>query len=227
MNKVALYFLLILAYLAISNSFNPDKLGFIYITEPKEIESIVNKYPVSVILTDIQTKGVFLKSYYLKFKIVYGFSNHRETIVRTDESFATSNKAFIGMSLFRINSNGESSLLPLPPGSVFVGNRQFGKWKYKKSKSEWAFYRFYKHFPNVLGWGSFRPTKKFYKEIQKFLNQNVNFFGENNEFGTNGSITKKVYNLNFKKSNNYNNLSENIKLQLLKFNFGSPQIKQE
>jgi hypothetical protein len=220
MNRIALYFLFILAYLAISNSFNPDKMGFLFLTNSFEIEKVVDKYPVTAILTDIQSKGVFFKSHYLRFRIVYGFSGHKEVIIRTNKDFADQNRQYVGMSIFRINSDGESSSVAQPPGFVFVGNTQFGKWKYRNGRSQWAFYRFYRHFPNLLGWSEFRPSKKFYREYQNAVANKAVFFGLKKEFGTEGSITQKNYQYKSEATNKYSGLAESIKRKMFKTTFG-------
>ncbi len=90
---------------------------------------------------------------------------------------------------------------PLPPGSIFIGDRNFGTWrKNQQGEKQWQFYRVYRHLPNYLGWGKFRPTYKFYQEVQVRMNNKKSFYGFNDEFGVDGELTKQYFSSYFKRS---------------------------
>ena len=131
----------------------------------------------------------------MKFKIIYGFQAFEELIVRTSRAFKESHIEYLGMSVFRrYKENNEVSYNPLPPGSVFVGDKNFGSWKQHNSGEKvWRFFRIYRQIPDYLGWGDFLPTYDFFSKIPIYQRQNKPYFGDNNEFGLKGTFTKKAF----------------------------------
>ncbi|MCB9092817.1 MAG: hypothetical protein H6621_04150 [Halobacteriovoraceae bacterium] len=191
MNRILFYISFVAIYLAMSKSFGPDNTGIEYIRRAKDLSSLIYKAPATAILTQNFTKGYLIKTYYQKYKIIYGFQPSREVVVRTKRSFAEYTKKYVGMSLFRIDSNGSINTTPMPPGSLYIGNRQFGKWTFEHGEYSWKFYGAYKNFPKHFGWGEFKPTKTFYKAITENLEKGLPFTGLNHEFGQGGEITEK------------------------------------
>lgn len=191
MNKVAIYVLLLLVYLGLAKGFSTNEMGISYIKNANSISKLVEGSNLTAILIDTHATGFFIKTYYQKFKIVYGFEPPREIIVRTSRKFALANKDNIGLSLFRRYSGSDvENSTPLPPGSVFIGDPSFGRWKYANSgRRNWQFFKAYRNLPKELGWGKFKASKKFFEKAQSYIGQNSAFYGENEEFGTKGSIT--------------------------------------
>ncbi len=191
MNKTFFYSALVVAYLALSKTFSPDNSGVEYVRRTQDLEKIIKRVPAEAILLQTQSKGFLIKTYYQRYKIVYGFHPPREIVVRTKRSFADYSSNFQGMSLFRKRVGGTVETTPLPPGSLFIGNRQFGRWIFKDNDYSWAFYRAYQGFPRLFGWFGFNPTRSFFKKLLEFEKKGVPFHGENNDFGKNGTITAK------------------------------------
>jgi hypothetical protein len=150
---------------------------------------------VSVILTDIHSTGFLIKTYYHKYKIIYGFQSYEELIIRTSRIFTQKNKPYLGMSVLRRKKTDETeNFTPLPPGSIFIGNKNFGSWVSKNENSKkWVFFRVYRQIPKYLGWQDFVPTFKFFNQIKVHQEQKKPFYGSNDEFGINGSITKVAF----------------------------------
>ena len=192
MNKFIIYGLLILAYLTLSKGFSPNEFGVKYIKNNEDLVKLIPGAPVSLILTDIHSTGFLIKTFYHKYKIVYGFQSYEELIVRTSKKFADANKDYIGMSTFRrYKEDSIQNFTPLPPGSVFIGNKNFGNWVRKgKNTQTWKFFRVYRQIPQYLGWKKYTPTLQTYHLIQEAQLRGKPFYGSNDEFGINGSITK-------------------------------------
>ena len=71
----------------------------------------------------------------------------------------------------------------MPPGTLFIGDLAYGKWqKNQKREKIWVFRRSYSHFPELLGWGNFKPNEKFYLKLVESQKKMKTFYGENNEF---------------------------------------------
>lgn len=203
LNKAIVFCSLLLLYLGLSKSLSPSEFGIDYVFNEESLSNLVTGAPISVILIDTHSTGFIIKTYYHKYKVVYGFQTYDELIVRTSRTFTALHAKNIGMSIFRRAENLEESFTPLPPGTVFIGDRDFGRWREsQKFGRVWQFYRAYRYLPQYLGLDEFPITYSFFQEIQKRQRENKPFYGFNDEFGTGGSITKKEFPAYFKKNRN-------------------------
>jgi hypothetical protein len=194
MSKLVIYLLLLLVYLGLSKSLSPSEYGVNYVFNKESLSKLIGAGPASVILTDIHSTGFIIKTYYHKYKVVYGFQSYEEIIVRTSGTFSKKHLNHIGLSILRRYKDDKIDDTPLPPGSLFIGDRNFGSWKKNRNGDKvWSFYRVYRLLPTYLGWGSFRPTYKFYQEVLVRTNNNKVFLGFNDEFGTVGELTKQYF----------------------------------
>jgi len=193
MNKASLYIFLILIFLGLSKSFSPSIQGVIYINDEKDYPNIFHERPVSLILLDSFETGFLIKTYLQKYQIVHGFKPTEQILTKTSKKYWKRSKGFIGMSLFRRNEvEGKESLIPMPPGILFVGDPSFGLWKNEDSGQKiWKFHNAYKDFPKKFLWGNFQMTRFFYNKAIIFENNLKPFFGLKNEFGFAGFITQK------------------------------------
>lgn len=215
MNKFIVYGIILLTYLGLSKSLSPSEFGIKYINTTQGLSELIPGAPVSVILTDIHSTGFLIKTYYHKYKVVYGFQSYEELIVRTSRGYTEKQKEFLGMSIFRrYKTDNKEDITPLPPGSIFIGDKNFGRWeKTSTTNKVWKFFRVYRQLPKYLGWENFVPTLKIHNNLKIYQNQQKPFFGSNDEFGLNGSITKKAFPKYFErqkpKKHNLNNIIKN------------------
>lgn len=194
-NKIVLYLVVILLYLGLSKSFSPSEFGINYVLNNQSLAKMVPGAPVTVILSDMHSTGFLIKTYYHKYKIVYGFQSVDELIVRTSGKFMQTHKNHLGMSIFRrLENERQEEYTALPPGSLFVGDRSFGEWILDDSGDKiWRFYRPYRNIPQYLGWNDFKATYQFFQRVSLHRSQQKDFYGLNKEFGINGSVTKKSF----------------------------------
>ena len=101
MNKFITYTILLIAYLGLSKSLSPTEYGVKYINTDEGLAKLIPGAPVSVILIDVHSTGFIIKTYYHKYKIVYGFQSHEEIIIRTSRNYTEKAKPYLGMSVFR------------------------------------------------------------------------------------------------------------------------------
>jgi hypothetical protein len=193
MNTISLYILLILIFLGLSKSFSPSEHKTPFIEDERYISSIFSGAPISVTLTESFQTGFLIKTYFQRYKVVHGFKHPEVIIVRASKRFWENNLKNKGMSLFRRNDReGTESIIPMPPGFLYLGNPAYGRWKQSNSGlKEWSFHRAYRSFPEAFHWGDFRPSLEFYKKGKIHLNHEKPFYGSNNEFGLEGEITIK------------------------------------
>ncbi len=193
MYKFFLYIMLIIIYLGLAKALSPSEIGVQYLQNSRGFSKLIKGNDATVILIDTHATGFLIKTYYQKYRVISGYNNVEEIIVRTSKEFARKNLANIGLSLYRKSETTEE-FLPLPPGTLYLNNRQFGEWKKnKKGIEKWKFNKVFKNFPKYLGWGNFRPDMEFYQQIRSHMNMNQTYFGANHEFGPEGIITQENF----------------------------------
>lgn len=190
MYKFFLYLVLTIAYLGLAKALSPSEVGVQYLQNEKGFSKILKGNSVSVVLIDTHTTGFLIKTYYQKYRVITDYDNIEEMIVRTSREFAKKNLKNIGLSLYRKLESKEETL-PVPPGSHYVGNSEYGGWRKNKAGiSRWVFWKAYKDFPKYFGWGKWRPTEEFYQQLRNSQVNNRPFYGLEEEFGINGKVTR-------------------------------------
>lgn len=193
MYKFFLYIMLIIIYLGLAKALSPTETGVQYLQNSRGFSKLIKGNEATAILIDTHATGFLIKTYYQKYRVISGYDNVEEIIVRTSKEFAKKNLANIGLSLYRKSESGEE-FLPLPPGSLYLNNRQFGEWKMnKKGIEKWKFNKVFKNFPKYLGWGGYRPDKEFYQQMRASVSLNQPFYGPQTEFGPEGIITQENF----------------------------------
>jgi hypothetical protein len=193
MYKFFLYSMLIILYLGLAKALSPSELGVHYLQNERGFSKLIKGPLATVILVDTHATGFLIKTYYQKYRVLSGYDSVEELIVRTSKEFAKKNLPNIGLSLYR-KTDEKEEFLPLPPGSLYIGNREFGEWKpNKKGILKWRFNKSFKNFPRYLGWGKFRPDENFYQELRSSASLNRPYYGPHQEFGPNGRITRENF----------------------------------
>lgn len=193
MYKFFLYTILTILYLGLAKALSPSEIGVQYLQNEKGFSKMVKGQEATMILVDTHATGFIIKTYYQKYRVISGYDTVEELIVRTSREFAKRNMKYIGLSLYR-KSLEKDETLPLPPGSLYIGNRAYGEWKEnKKGEVRWKFNKVFKNFPKYLGWGKFRPDQDFYQELRSSSSLGQPFFGPNGEFGPEGKITQENF----------------------------------
>jgi hypothetical protein len=200
MYKFFLYAMLMILYLGLAKMLSPSEIGVHYLQNERGFSKFIPGPVATAILVDTHATGFLIKTYYQKYRVILGYDSVEEIIVRTSKEFARKNLANIGLSIYRKTDETEE-FLPLPPGSLYLGNREFGQWKKnKKGKSFWVFNKSFKNFPRYLGWGEFRPDENFYLELRSHVSLNKPYYGLNNEFGPEGKVTQESFPQFFKET---------------------------
>lgn len=193
MYKFFLYSMLIIIYLGLAKALSPSEIGVHYLQNEKGFSKLIKSPVATVILVDTHATGFLIKTYYQKYRIISGYDNVEELIVRTSKEFARKNLPHIGLSVYRRTDEREE-FVPLPPGSLYIGNTEFGVWrKAKNGKYFWRFNKSFKNFPRYLGWGEFRPDQTFYEQMKTNVSLNKAYFGPENEFGPGGKVTQQNF----------------------------------
>lgn len=209
MNKILLYVFLVLLYVGLPRNFSSH--SSLLITDSSVFANYFTKAPVSVILIDQFTEGYFFKTYYQRYRLFHGLEEMEEVEVVTSRKFFNLNKNNIGLSIYR-KTEANISNIPMPPGVIFLGNELYGNWKFDNSGLEvWHFHKAYDFFLDQLGWGEFRPDTDFFHYYKIHMESQKPFYGINNEFGTQGSVTRKNFSKYFEKKDSGASIREFVK----------------
>lgn len=179
-------------YLGLSASFSPAQKGTPYMENEKLFGNFFQGAPLTVILIDNFTTGFMIKTYFQRYKVFHGFKAAEERLIRTSRDFYDKNTKNLGMALFRrIEKDQTTSTTPLPPGSLFVGDTSYGEWRLSNSGDKiWFFHRAYRHFPQAFGWGNFSFDMRSFKTMQYHQENGTAFYGPENQFGSEGEVSK-------------------------------------
>ena len=193
MYKFFLYAMLVIIYLGLAKALSPSEIGVQYLQNERSFSKLIQEEIATVILVDTHATGFLIKTYYQKYRVISGYDHVEELIVRTSKEFARKNLPHIGLSIYR-KMDKKEEFLPVPPGSLYLGNREFGDWKKnKRGETKWKFHKSFKNFPRYLGWGKFRPDENFFQELRSSINLNQPFYGPGQEFGPAGKITRENF----------------------------------
>lgn len=219
MYKFFLYCMLVIIYLGLAKALSPSEIGVHYLQNERAFSKLIKSPMATVILVDTHATGFLIKTYYQKYRVISDYDTVEELIVRTSKEFAKKNLPHIGLSIYRKTDDREE-FLPLPPGSLYLNNREFGEWrKNKKGVVKWRFHKSFKNFPRYLGWDGWRPDENFYQIMKSSISLNQPFYGPNHEFGPNGKITQENFPHFFKSDRMKKVELKTLLIEYLKENF--------
>lgn len=219
MYKFFLYSMLMILYLGLAKALSPSEIGVHYLQNERGFSKLVKSPFATVILVDTHATGFLIKTYYQKYRLISGYDTVEELIVRTSKEFAKRNLPHIGLSVYR-RFDDQEEFVPLPPGSLYINNREFGEWKpNKKGIVKWRFNKSFKNFPRYLGWGKWRPDETFYQSMKSHVTLNKPFYGLKNEFGPSGKVTRQNFPHFFKDERMKKVEMKTLLLEYLKENF--------
>ena len=205
MNKMAIYILLLLIFFWAMRGLTPEAKSKRYIFDESSYSAMLAKgeRPVTIILQDAYQNGVIIKSNIHSYRIVRIFGSSETISVRVAKKYFMKTLDYIGLSLFRRDDQGRESVMPAPPGSLFVGELAYGKWVAASgaasgsklgsgniAKRHWVFFHPYQALKDEFFWGNFRPDESFYRGLKVHLEDGQVFFGPEREFGPKGSVTQ-------------------------------------
>ncbi len=156
-----------------------------------------SKPDYTIILEDMQTGGSIFKQYYHRYKIIVGDKSNFTGWEKVSENFYRQNENYLGMALLSKTEDGYVTKTPSPPGYQHVGNSRYGEWRNDSSgNSFWAFYGQYMFMSHMFGMFNRPVYRNDYNSYTNSRNNSRPYYGKNNQYGTNGSITKQT-NKNF------------------------------
>ena len=144
----------------------------------------------SIILDDMKEEGNFVIRYFHKYRIINQAETGTTDWLEVPKNYYKANETFLGMTLFA-KKNGQAITSIAPPGYQHVGDPEYGRWQNDaRGGSFWEFYGKYAFFSSLLG-GFHRPIyRDDFNAYRQYRNRQTPYFGKNNQYGTNGSVSK-------------------------------------
>ncbi len=155
-----------------------------------EIREALRGVPTySVILEDMKEEGDFFNTYYHKYRILMEDKTTRTDWWEVPKEYYERYLPFLGMTIWA-KKNGKEGESIGPPGYEYVGDKRYGRWETGSSgQSFWVFYGQYRLLSDLLGGG--RIFRGDYDRYTNYRSRGRPYYGPRNEYGTNGSVTKR------------------------------------
>ncbi len=185
--------------------FTPKKTFNPYVEFVREFQEYDE---FSVILTDMKEEGFIFKNYYHQYKITYikdsgsqeeienpetgekvevkNFEEEKRDWIQVSKDIYKRCYEYLGMSIIAKTPDGKITKTAQPEGHHKIGHRSYGYW----TAGMWHWYSPYSYY----GWGG--PviiTRSYYDDFRSTAQSGKTFYGKNNEYGTNGTVTQKKY----------------------------------
>lgn len=155
----------------------------------KELKNVPH---YSVILDDMKEEGNFFKEYLHQYKIVQPDLSWKKAWVEVPEEYYRNTSSLLGMALFG-KKEDEIIDTACPPAYQYVGDTRYGNWRPDSAGNMfWAFNRGTPLFDELDIDLHLPVYKKSYSAYKKSKSKKIPFFGLSNQYGTNGSFTKKM-----------------------------------
>ncbi len=157
----------------------------------------------SVVLTDMETRGNFVKSYFHRYDLIEGdreagsdeltFVTKQSDWFEVDKRFYERYQPSLGMVVLSKSGDKPATQDQYPPGYQYVGNQQYGRWRNDANGgSFWEFYGKYALFSNLLGMGNRRLYQGDFDAYRTNRSRGRPYYGPSGNFGTRGSVTRST-----------------------------------
>jgi len=157
----------------------------------------------SIILEDMKTEGNFVDEYYHKYKLVtvqkvagkddVEFNERSTEWYQVDRKLYETYKDALGMVIASKDENGKVSNVAQPPGYQYIGDTRYGQWRTQSNGSRfWEFYGKYALMSSVFNMVAGPVYYRDYDRYRDYYRRGQPYYGSSNQWGTNGSYTKKT-----------------------------------
>ena len=172
-------------------------------TVVEKLQDDLEAYPeYSIILEDMKEEGTFFNDYYHKYKTIYGEKADGDSLAyRTEitdwqkvrDKEYDKLAPYLGMVVASKSPDGEVSDTPQPPGYQYVGDSRYGQWRTDShGNSFWEFYGKFALMSHLFGMMGGPVYRNDYNDYRRYRNSGRPYYGKNNSYGTNGTLTKKT-----------------------------------
>ena len=165
------------------------------------LQKKLDRFPeYAIILNDMRYEGNFFTDYFHQYKIIVNSdkdsANHEQALSdwqRVSSTFFRQHVNNLGMVLASKTVGGDKSSVPQPPGYQYIGNQQYGRWVERDGTSFWEFYGKYALISSLFGMMHRPVYYNDYNTYRDYRRRNRPYYGNRNQFGSNGSQTRKQH----------------------------------
>ena len=151
--------------------------------------SLASAPDYTIVLADMQEEGAFFPKYYHRYQVVQGERQATTDWVEVSENIYRKYEPFLGMSLVSKSEADGVNNTPHPPGYHHVGNSHYGYWG---GGGFWVWYGQYAMMRSLLGGGFGGGIGRAdYDDYRSVRRSGRPYYGQNRQYGTNGSLTKQ------------------------------------
>lgn len=145
-----------------------------------------------ILLEDMREEGTIFTNYFHKYKVVQGNRERVTDWIEVEEGVFRRYESFLGMALAAKSDKGVNNT-PHPAGYHYVGNERYGRWAQRDGRSFWEFYGQYALMRDMFGYrgGTMMVYRNDWNTYRTYREQRRPYFGQNREWGTQGSVTQK------------------------------------
>ncbi|MFA8344303.1 MAG: hypothetical protein ACEPO8_15120 [Rhodothermaceae bacterium] len=166
------------------------------------VKNMSNLESFSIILYDMEEKGMFFKNYYHQYKVIKEVNGEikSETTdwLEVSKSYFFSNENNMGMELVSKVKGGKLNKIASPPGySGYVGNSRYGEWRSSGGNSFWVFYGQYAMLSHLLNMNSYPVYRTGWNDYDRNYRSNRPYYGKTNKdgsraYGSRSTFAKKT-----------------------------------
>ena len=167
-------------------------------------QSLAASKEYSIILEDMKTEGNFVDEYFHKYKVItvqevtgqedVVFDERTTDWYQVDKRLYENYKGALGMVIASKDENGKVNSAAQPPGYQYVGNTRYGQWRTQSDGSRfWEFYGKYALMSSVFNMVAGPVYYRDYDRYRSYYRNNQPYYGSSNQWGTNGTYTKKTH----------------------------------
>ena len=191
---------MIFGYLTVARHIAPGEIGSEFVAKDEDFRALFPEETMTAILTDTYISGSFIKTYFIKLRVLLPTKVNYDYIIRVSRDLYKKHEHNIGMSLFsriqKFDSEAKEEQITdiihaTIPGYIFINDANYGRWIKKRNKIRWIFHPSFKSYYQLLGWGNYRPSMETYLKFQHSIENKIVFYGPNHEFGSHGMLSQK------------------------------------
>jgi hypothetical protein len=170
MAKISIYIALIVLFVILGALQTSITVGP-KISNLENLDRAELRPPYTFILEDQFITGVFLTTYYQRYRLVGPYVKNDHRLVKVSKQLYEEHLNHLGLSL--LCRNNDLIILPLPPGGCFLGEKKLGIFV----RGKWRFHNQYQHLAEQLGWYDVVPTLQTYREIEHNIKNKIPYLG--------------------------------------------------
>jgi len=177
----------------------------------------------SIILHDMDEKGMFFSDYYHQYKIIKEINGEIKSEItgwlEVSKSYFARNQNNMGMELVSKTKDGKLNKIASPPGfSNYVGNSNYGEWRNSGGNSFWVFYGQYAMLSHLFNMGSYPVYRNSWNNYDRNYRSSRPYYGKLKKDGTRAYGSRSTFAKKTNPNSRWNTKFNRIKRSSSRYN---------